>query len=58
MEDDYFESTHDDQDTENEENDSDETIAYADEPLADEEWSIEYNRQNKVRDELKGDNRS
>ena len=48
-----FESTHD-QDTEN---DSDEAIAYADEPLADEpladeEWSIEFNPQNKVREEL------
>ena len=42
-----FESTH--QDTEN---DSDESIAYADEPLANEEWSIEYNTQNKVREEL------
>ena len=30
----------------------DEAIAYADEPLADEEWSIEYNTQNKVREEL------
>ena len=33
----------------NEENDLNEAIAYADEPLADEEWSIEHNRQNKVR---------
>ena len=49
VKDEDFEST---QDTGNEENDSDESIAYADEPLADEEWSIEYNRQNKVREEL------
>ena len=41
-----------DQDTENVENYSDEAIAYADKPLADEELSIEYNRQNKVREEL------